>query len=122
MSEGDRRTEPRPASSTSPYQDELAAVSLRLLLAQAEINAQSLLAAAGIDAREREAADKLQKLMLEELAPPHQEYARNRRSAWNYRTGRAIAGRPCSTVADATLAGDGAVLLRADEGMILTAD
>jgi len=27
-----------------------------------------------------------------------------------------------STVADATLARDGAVLLRADEGMILTAD
>jgi hypothetical protein len=69
MSEVDLRTEPRPASSTSPYQDELAAenVSLRLLLAQAEINAQSLLATAGIDAREREAADKLQKLILEEL-------------------------------------------------------
>ncbi|MEH2539390.1 MULTISPECIES: sensor histidine kinase [unclassified Bradyrhizobium] len=69
MSEGDRRTEPRPASSASPYQDELAAenVSLRLLLAQPEINAQSLLATAGIDARERKAADKLQKLILEEL-------------------------------------------------------
>src|SRR6266704_3524430 len=69
MPEGDLRTEPRPASSTSPYQDELAAenVSLRLLLAQAEIDARSLLATAGIDAREREAADKLQKLILEEL-------------------------------------------------------
>jgi len=69
MSEADLRMDPRPASSTSPYQDELAAenVSLRLLLAQAEINAQSLLATAGIDAREREAADKLQKLILEEL-------------------------------------------------------
>ena len=69
MSEVDLRTEPRPASSTSPSQDELAAenVSLRLLLVQAEINAQSLLATAGIDAREREAADKLQKLILEEL-------------------------------------------------------
>jgi len=69
MSETDLRTEPRPASSTSPYQDELAAenVSLRLLLAQAEIDAQSLLATAGIDAREREASDKLQKLILEEL-------------------------------------------------------
>ena len=42
-------------------------VSLRLLLAQAEIDAQGLLAQAGIDAREREAADKLQKLILEEL-------------------------------------------------------
>jgi hypothetical protein len=42
-------------------------VGLRLLLAQAEIDAQGLLAQAGIDAREREAADKLQKLILEEL-------------------------------------------------------
>ena len=42
-------------------------VSLRLLLAQAEINAQELLAQAGIDAKQREAADKLQKLILEEL-------------------------------------------------------
>lgn len=42
-------------------------VSLRLLLAQAEIDAQALLAQAGIDAREREASDKLQKLILEEL-------------------------------------------------------
>ena len=69
MSEADLRTDPRPASSATPYQDELAAenVSLRLLLAQAEIDAQSLLATAGIDAREREAADKLQKLILEEL-------------------------------------------------------
>jgi two-component sensor histidine kinase len=53
----------------TPPQDSLAAenVSLRLLLVQAEINAQSLLAQAGIDAREREAADKLQRLILEEL-------------------------------------------------------
>jgi two-component sensor histidine kinase len=42
-------------------------VSLRLLLAQAEIDAQELLAQAGIEAKEREAADKLQKLILEEL-------------------------------------------------------
>ena len=42
-------------------------VSLRLLLAQAEVNAQGLLAQAGIDAKEREASDKLQKLILEEL-------------------------------------------------------
>jgi two-component sensor histidine kinase len=53
----------------APPQEFLAAenVSLRLLLAQAEIDAQGLLAQAGIDAREREAADKLQKLILEEL-------------------------------------------------------
>jgi two-component sensor histidine kinase len=38
-----------------------------LLLAQAEINAQELLDQAGIDAREREASDRLQKLILEEL-------------------------------------------------------
>ena len=42
-------------------------VSLRLLLVQAEIDAQGLLAQAGIDAKEREASDKLQKLILEEL-------------------------------------------------------
>src|SRR4051812_18669990 len=41
--------------------------SLRLLLEQATIDAQVLLAQAGIDAKEREAADKLQKLILEEL-------------------------------------------------------
>ena len=58
-----------PQAAHPHYQDELAAenVSLRLLLAQAEIDAQSLLATAGIDAREREASDKLQKLILEEL-------------------------------------------------------
>ena len=54
---------------TLPPQEFLAAenVSLRLLLAQAEIDALSLLTKAGIDAREREAADKLQKVILEEL-------------------------------------------------------
>jgi two-component sensor histidine kinase len=36
-------------------------------LAQAEIDAKGLLAQAGIEAREREASDKLQKLILEEL-------------------------------------------------------
>ncbi len=41
--------------------------SLRLLLEQAEIDAEALLAQAGIDAKEREAADKLQKLILEEM-------------------------------------------------------
>src|SRR3982075_1950387 len=52
-----------------PAQEFLAAenVSLRLLLAQAEIDALGLLTQAGIDAKEREAADKLQKLILEEL-------------------------------------------------------
>ncbi len=41
--------------------------SLRLLLEQAGIDARALLAQAGIDAKERETADKLQKLILEEL-------------------------------------------------------
>jgi two-component sensor histidine kinase/FixJ family two-component response regulator len=53
----------------SAVQDSLTAEndSLRLLLEQATIDAQVLLAQAGIDAKEREAADKLQKLILEEL-------------------------------------------------------
>jgi two-component sensor histidine kinase len=42
-------------------------VGLRMLLEQANIDAQALLAQAGIEAEEREAADKLQKLILEEL-------------------------------------------------------
>src|SRR6478752_9269876 len=69
MPEDDHRTDHRPGSGTEPQQDFLASenVSLRLLLAQAEINSRSLLAKAGIDAREREASDKLQKLILEEL-------------------------------------------------------
>ena len=41
--------------------------SLRLLLEQATIDAKVLLAQSGIDAKEREAADKLQKLILDEL-------------------------------------------------------
>jgi two-component sensor histidine kinase/ActR/RegA family two-component response regulator len=41
--------------------------SLRLLLEQAGIDAETLLARAGIDAKKREAADKLQKLILGEL-------------------------------------------------------
>jgi two-component sensor histidine kinase len=41
--------------------------SLRLLLEQAVIDANALLAQAGIDAKEREAAGKLQKLILDEL-------------------------------------------------------
>jgi two-component sensor histidine kinase len=69
MPEDDCRTDPRPGSASVPHQDFLAAenVSLRLLLAQAEINTRSLLTKAGIEAREREASDKLQKLILEEL-------------------------------------------------------
>ena len=41
--------------------------SLRLLLEQAGIDAEVLLTQAGIDARQRETADKLQKLILEEM-------------------------------------------------------
>jgi hypothetical protein len=69
LPENDLRTDQRPGSGAETHQDYLAAenCSLRLLLAQAEINTRSLLARAGIDAREREASDKLQKLILEEL-------------------------------------------------------
>jgi two-component sensor histidine kinase len=69
MAKDDLHTAQRPGSGAERQQDWLAAenVSLRLLLAQAEINTRSLLAQAGVDAREREAADKLQKLILEEL-------------------------------------------------------
>src|ERR1700716_4253674 len=42
-------------------------VGLRLLLEQAGIDAKALLAQAGIDAEQRETADNLQKLILEEL-------------------------------------------------------
>jgi two-component sensor histidine kinase/ActR/RegA family two-component response regulator len=41
--------------------------SLRLLLEQAELDAEALLAQVGIDAKEREAGEKLQKLILEEM-------------------------------------------------------
>jgi two-component sensor histidine kinase/ActR/RegA family two-component response regulator len=61
----------QPASTTAPHhtQDFLAAEndSLRILLQQADIDAKALLAQAGIDAREREEADKLQKLILDEM-------------------------------------------------------
>ena len=69
MFEIDRHRDLHPSNGGAPAQEFLEAenVSLRLLLAQAEIDAQDLLAQAGIDAREREAADKLQKLILEEL-------------------------------------------------------
>ena len=70
MFEVDRYQDPRPSSAEAPPPQEFLAaenVSLRLLLAQAEINAQELLDQAGIAAKEREASDKLQKLILEEL-------------------------------------------------------
>lgn len=69
MSPADLRPDPRAVSSLAPLQDVVAEenISLRLLLAQAAVDAQSLLTAAGLDAKEREAADKLQKVILEEL-------------------------------------------------------
>jgi two-component sensor histidine kinase len=69
MIEVDLSTDRRAGSGAEPHQDFLAAEndSLRLLLAQAEINTRSLLANAGIEARKREAADQLQKLIVEEL-------------------------------------------------------
>lgn len=70
MFEIDRDQDQRHVGTESALpQDFLAAenVSLRLLLQQAEIDARGLLAQAGIESREREAADKLQKLILEEL-------------------------------------------------------
>src|SRR3954452_24162536 len=70
MSEVDQLRTQRHVSPEAPRPQEFLAaenVSLRLLLAQAEIDAQGLLTQAGIDARERETADKLQKLILEEL-------------------------------------------------------
>jgi two-component sensor histidine kinase len=69
MFEIDGHRNHRPSKGGTPRLDPLEAenVSLRLLLAQAEIDAKSLLAQAGIDAREREASDRLQKLILQEL-------------------------------------------------------
>ncbi|WP_420738270.1 sensor histidine kinase [Bradyrhizobium japonicum] len=70
MSKIDRHQDQRRLNGEASLPQEFMAaenVSLRLLLAQAEINAQELLVQAGIDAREREASDKLQKLILEEL-------------------------------------------------------
>jgi two-component sensor histidine kinase len=59
------------ATSSSRTEQELALLaendSLRLLLEQAGVNAAALLAQAGIDAKEREAAEKLQQLILGEL-------------------------------------------------------
>jgi two-component sensor histidine kinase len=69
MPQTDLRRDQRPATPAEPHQDflETENISLRLLLEQAEIDAQTLLAKAGIDAKEREASEKLQKLILEEL-------------------------------------------------------
>ena len=69
MSKVDRGPSPDLAPDLMLPQEFLAAenVSLRLLLTQAELDAQTLLAQVGIDAKEREASDKLQKLILEEL-------------------------------------------------------
>ena len=57
-------------SGSRPAQDAVLSAendSLRLLLEQAGIDAQALLVQAGIDAEQRQAADKLQKLILGEL-------------------------------------------------------
>lgn len=56
-------------SSPSTHEGVLSAEndSLRLLLEQAEIDARALIVQAGIDAEQRTAADKLQKLILGEL-------------------------------------------------------
>jgi CheY-like chemotaxis protein len=64
-----RATEMVDPSSRSAQEAVLSAEndSLRLLLEQAGIDAQALLIQAGIDAEQREAADKLQKLILGEL-------------------------------------------------------
>src|SRR3979490_416915 len=69
MFEIDRQQDQRSSNGAAPAQEFLEAenVSLRLLLAQAEIDALGLLNQAGIDARQRGVADKLQKLILEEL-------------------------------------------------------
>jgi two-component sensor histidine kinase len=69
MFEADLFPDQRSAGAAALNQDFLEAenVSLRLLLAQAEINARGLLTKAGIDAKERKASDELQKLILEEL-------------------------------------------------------
>ena len=68
---GSLKIVPGPAGdvASSPTQEFLAVEndSLRLLLEQAGVDARALLAQAGIDAEEREASDRLQKLILEEL-------------------------------------------------------
>jgi two-component sensor histidine kinase/CheY-like chemotaxis protein len=67
--DGGARTHPAGTLPSSAAQESLTAEndSLRLLLEQAGLDARVLLAQAGIDAKERETADKLQKLILDEL-------------------------------------------------------
>jgi two-component sensor histidine kinase/CheY-like chemotaxis protein len=72
MSLADRMLHGTPPTGPSPRTAQEAVLSaendsLRLLLEQAGIDAETLLAQAGIEAKEREAADKLQKLILGEL-------------------------------------------------------
>jgi two-component sensor histidine kinase len=60
----------RPLASTSDAEQESLTAeneSLRLLLEQAEIDAKALILQVGIDAKEREASDKLQTLIVQEL-------------------------------------------------------
>jgi len=63
------RPKPNGASSYAADQDSLTIEndSLRRMLEQAVLDGKAMLAQAGIDALEREAADKLQKIILEEL-------------------------------------------------------
>jgi two-component sensor histidine kinase/CheY-like chemotaxis protein len=67
--EAPAETTPAGAPLRSAAQELLTAEneSLRLLLEQAVIDAKALLTQAGIEAKEREAADKLQKLILDEM-------------------------------------------------------
>ena len=66
---GAKEAEFRTVEGLAAEQETLSAENdgLRHLLEQAGIDAATLLAQAGIDAKEREAADKLQKLILEEM-------------------------------------------------------
>jgi two-component sensor histidine kinase len=66
---GSKKTKPESAVPGSAAEEILTAEndSLRLLLEQADIDAKALLEQVGIEAKEREAADKLQKLILGEM-------------------------------------------------------
>src|SRR5580698_5463722 len=56
-----------PIAETEPESLTAENESLRLLLEQADIDAKALILQVGIDAKEREASDKLQTLIVEEL-------------------------------------------------------
>jgi DNA-binding NtrC family response regulator len=56
-----------PISETEPESLTAENESLRLLLEQADLDAKALILQVGIDAKEREASDKLQRLIVEEL-------------------------------------------------------